>query len=120
MRNVVLITMREFYELFATPAVWAMATLFQLLAGVRFSSFIYVARYADLEALHMVLASILILFLPIVTAGRIAQERRQGTMEMLLTSPLSPWELVGGKFLGLMGFVGLLVGLSLQYPLLLS
>jgi ABC-2 type transport system permease protein len=119
-RNVWLIAGRELYELFATPSVWIMASLFQVLGGFSFSTYLYFARYADMAVVQHFLASILVIFMPIVTMGRLSQERRQGTMEMLLTSPVKPAELVGGKFVAILTFVGLLVGLSLQYPLLLT
>ena len=55
--------------------------------------------YANLDGLF-VLAPWLFLFLcPAVTMRTIAEERQQGTLELLLTRPLSAWQLVGGKFL---------------------
>src|SRR5258708_29990382 len=78
-----------------------------------------VAQYADLTGFYGLLGGLLVVILPIATMGRIAGERRAGTMELLLTSPVAPWELVWGKWLAVLAFVGLLTGLSLQYPLIL-
>jgi hypothetical protein len=48
-----------------------------------------------------------------------AEEKRAGTYELLLTSPLSVAEIVLGKLLGLLGFVAIMVGLTGIYPLIL-
>ena len=120
MRNVILIATREAYALFATPTAWGLATFYQLLGGLLFCRIMLLAQYADLTGFYGLLGGLLVLVIPLVTMGRIAGERRAGTMELLLTSPLAAWELVWGKWLGVLAFVGLLTGLSLQYPLLLT
>jgi ABC-2 type transport system permease protein len=120
MRNVLLIARREVGSLFATPTAWALVTLYQVLGGFMFCYVLYYSRWADLSPLHVRLAALLVLLFPILAMGRIANERRQGTMELLLTCPISAGELVAGKFLALAAFGSLLALLSLQYPLVLS
>jgi ABC-2 type transport system permease protein len=119
-RALLLIARREWYALFATPTAWVLATLFQFLGGLLFLFVLESARFADLGPFYFRLTALLPLVVPIVAMGRLAGERRQGTMELLLTSPVAPWQIVGGKYLGVLGFVGLLTVLSLQYPLILS
>lgn len=119
MRCLFLIAIRECSSLFATPTAWALATLYQLLAGILFTFGLETGRYADLAPLYLRLTSLLLVIIPVISMGRIAGERRQGTMELLLTSPAAAWQIVGGKFLGLAAFVVLLTILTLQYPLIL-
>ena len=55
-----------------------------------------------------------------MTMRSIAEERRAGTMELLLTSPITTGQLVLGKFLGLATFVSLVVGSALAYGWILA
>ena len=62
---------------------------------------------------------ILIFLIPVLTMHLIAGERRQRSIELLLTSPVSSWEIVLGKFLGAMGLFGLLLALLWYAPAVL-
>lgn len=59
------------------------------------------------------LLTALILLTPIFPAASIVRERREGTLALLLNSPMSPWAIYLGKMLGVLGFVLLLIVLSL-------
>ncbi len=60
------------------------------------------------------------LAVPAITMRSIAEEKRTGTLEFLLTAPVRDWELIIGKWLG--GFLFFLVALAatLVYPLILN
>ena len=61
--------------------------------------------------------SVVLLFLvPGITMGLFAQEKANGTQELLLTRPITIWELVLGKFLAAAAFVGILVLLLALFP----
>lgn len=62
---------------------------------------------------------ILIFLIPVLTMHLIAGERRQRSIELLLTSPVSSWEIVLGKFLGAMGLFGILLALLGYAPVVL-
>jgi ABC-2 type transport system permease protein len=54
---------------------------------------------------------------PLLTMRALAEERRQGTMELLLTAPVEPLAIVVGKFLGAMGLVVVALALTASLPL---
>jgi ABC-2 type transport system permease protein len=54
-----------------------------------------------------------------ITMRSFAEEKRSGTYELLMTSPLSITEIVAGKFLGVLGFLLIMVGLTGIYPAIL-
>src|SRR5262249_44769950 len=58
--------------------------------------------------------TILVLFLmPMVTMRTYAEEKRSGTIELLLTSPVTDWQIILGKFLGAMSLYATMLGLTL-------
>jgi ABC-2 type transport system permease protein len=65
------------------------------------------------------LSVVLVILVPVITMRTLAEEKKTGTYELLLTSPLRISEIVLGKFLGASVFVGLMVLLTGIYPLIL-
>lgn len=56
--------------------------------------------FADLSGFFLLAPFVLLLLIPAVTMRSIAEERRTGTLELLLIKPLSAWQIVLGKFTG--------------------
>ncbi len=130
MRHVGAIAGRELKSLFVSPVAYAVLTLFAVLAGFFFLASVLafdsnVAQAQQFQAFdflrelnlndHLIspfyqVMWIVILFLvPGITMGLFAAEKANGTQELLLTSPITIWELVIGKYLAAAIFVTLLV-----------
>jgi ABC-2 type transport system permease protein len=62
----------------------------------------------------------LVLITPAITTRLLAEERRLGTIELLLTAPVRDWELVVGKWLGAFLLLLTIIAITLVYPLLLN
>ncbi len=60
-------------------------------------------------------AIILLMMLPFLTARAYAEEKRSGTMELLLTSPISDVQIIIGKFLGAMALYTMMLGITLVH-----
>ena len=74
---------------------------------------------ASMDSVFGLVAFLLILpIVPLTTMRVLAEERRQGTLELLLTSPVRDWELVVGKWLGSMAFFGAMFSFTLVYVVL--
>jgi ABC-2 type transport system permease protein len=58
--------------------------------------------------------------MPLMTMRLFAEEKAQGTLEMLLALPVTDWEVVLGKFVGAMGIVATMLTLTLPYPVFLA
>jgi len=58
--------------------------------------------------------------LPILTMRLLAEERRTKTMELLMTAPVRPWEIVLGKYLAAFLMMGIMLALTFVFPLLLQ
>lgn len=117
------IAKRELRSYFVSPIAYAALMTFALLSGFFFSNMVvYYVRQASLadrqveqvgrsplqldvptvvlEEFFKNEAFILLLVLPLLTMGLLTDERRKGTLELLLTSPVRPGELALGKFAG--------------------
>jgi ABC-2 type transport system permease protein len=120
--NVTAIARRELGALFVSPVGWVVAGVFTfLVSGFGFIEIVLFGRQATMDGVFSVITGFLTLILvPVVTMRLIAEERSQGTLELLLTSPVRDWELVVGKWLGAFVFYLLLIATTLVYVVLLA
>jgi ABC-2 type transport system permease protein len=136
-RNVSAVAGKELRGYFASPVAWVMMGLFALIFGWFFLSYLTFFVRSSMQAafgggpptmnVNMELirpllsnASVLVLFLlPMVTMRVYSEEKRSGTIELLLTSPLTDFEIIAGKFLGAVGlYLGLLAVTAVYIGLL--
>jgi ABC-2 type transport system permease protein len=108
---------REFGSYFVSPTVYAVLFVYLFLTGYYSMNRIVAQQQADLNiSLYLF---ILVFIVPMLTMRLIASERREGTIEMIFTSPIRASEFVVGKFLGVLSVYGVILLLSLFYPLYL-
>ncbi|MFC2006195.1 ABC transporter permease [Chloroflexota bacterium] len=119
MRNTSVIALKEFKSYLASPMAYIVSGIFLALTGVFFA--VSPATYVETSIRGFLEASgILLLLLASVLAMRLlAEERKMGTLELLLTAPLRDSEVILGKFLGSLGILTVMLGLTLYYPILL-
>jgi ABC-2 type transport system permease protein len=115
-RNTLAVTRREFSGYFATPVAVVFIVIFLALQGVlTFNLGNFFERdQADLAPFFAYLPWVFLLLVPAITMRLWAEERRLGTVELLLTLPLRQSEAVVGKFLAAWGFCA--VALALTFP----
>jgi len=120
--NVAAIARRELGAVFVSPVGWVVAGVFTfLVSGFGFIGTVLAGQQATMDGVFGVITGFLTLILvPVVTMRLIAEERSQGTLELLLTSPVRDWELVVGKWLGAFVFYLLLVATTVVYVVLLT
>ncbi len=120
MSRVAAIFKRELAGYFATPVAYVFIAIFLFLTGLfTFSlGMFYEARQADLNAFFTWHPWLYLFLIPAVSMRLWAEERRSGTVELLLTLPISLPEAVLGKFLAAWVFVG--IALACTFPVLLT
>ncbi|MBF4464947.1 gliding motility-associated ABC transporter permease subunit GldF [Flavobacterium sp. LC2016-12] len=99
------IILREIKSFFGSPIGYLVIAVFLISNGLFLWVFegdynILNTGYADLTPFFTLAPWILIFLIPAVTMRSFSDEKKQGTLELLLTKPLSIWEIVNGKFLG--------------------
>lgn len=96
---------REIKSFFGSPIGYLVISIFLLLNGLFLWVFegeynILNSGFADLSPFFTISPWILIFLIPAVTMRSFSDEMKQGTLELLLTKPISIWEIVIGKYLG--------------------
>lgn len=120
LRGTAAITRRELSAYFATPLAGVFLTIFVALTGA-FAFYVggfFDRGQADLYSFFAYHPWLYLLLVPAVGMRLWAEERKAGTVELLMTLPVSPWEAVVGKFLAAWAFVG--TALLLTLPMWLT
>jgi ABC-2 type transport system permease protein len=114
--NIRTVFRREFRSYFDSPVAYVFLVAFLVLIG--FMTFgvamFYERRQADLAPFFFWHPWVYLLLVPASTMGLWADERRTGTIELLLTLPITLWEALIGKFLAAWAFIA--IALALTFP----
>ena len=140
MKNILAIAAKDIRSQFVSPIAYVVLTGYLLLAGWFFFNLLF--RFNFLLQLYLSfrnpdamqrlnlnefviapllhnLSVILVILIPVITMRSFAEEKKSGTYELLMTSPLSVTEIVLGKFFGAFAFVLIMVLLTGVFPLIL-
>jgi gliding motility-associated transport system permease protein len=130
-RNIIAIADKELRSYFASPIAYIIVGFFALPFGVFF--YLYLEAFlrqsmqmaqfggslnVNQQVIRLVLqnASVIILFvMPMITMRTYAEEKRSGTIELLLTSPVTDFQIIVGKFLGALGLYIAMLLVTLLY-----
>lgn len=120
LRNIYTIAKRELQSFFGSPVAYVFIVIFLLMTGA--FTFIFGQLFERGEAslaMFFTWHPWLYLFLvPAVGMRLWSEEQRMGTMELLLTMPITPWQAIGGKFMA--SWLILLLALAMTFPVWLT
>ncbi|MEN9674384.1 MAG: hypothetical protein RIS76_280 [Verrucomicrobiota bacterium] len=120
LRNIWTIAKRELVGYFNSPVAYVFIVIFLLLNG--FFTFMlgnyFLRGEANLNAFLMWHPWLYLFLVPAAGMRLWAEERRVGTLELLLTMPISPWQAIVGKFLACWVFIAL--ALFLTFPVVIT
>jgi ABC-2 type transport system permease protein len=128
---------KEMRLYFTSPVAWVVFTIFLLIAGYFFYSIFAFFTLASMQSmmnpqmgrdlnvtdsvmrpLFSNVSVILLLLLPLVTMRLFAEERRAGTIELLLTYPVRDGAVLAGKYLAALALYAIMIALTLLYPVI--
>jgi ABC-2 type transport system permease protein len=139
MRNIWAICKRELLAFFVSPIAYFVITGFTFLVGFFFFNHLsYFAQLVEMSAMislrgrdlpnlnqtviegvYHTMVVILVFLIPLLTMRTIAEEKKKGTFELLITSPVSVSQIVLGKFLSIAIVLVIMLALNLIFPALL-
>src|SRR4051794_24191514 len=105
MRNIATIARRELGAYFNSPIAYVVVAVFLLLSALLFFSALFIQQQADLRELFDGFWTTLLVAIvgPAVTMRLLAEERSNDTLELLLTMPVTDWQVVLGKYVAALG-----------------
>jgi len=117
MKTALTICWKEWRVALDTPLGYVVATAFLLASGFFFGKNLFLFGQAEMRGYFGVLPLLLMFFVPAMSMRLLADEQHDGTFELLATLPVTTFEIVAGKFLGIMLQLAMLLALTLVYPL---
>lgn len=117
MRNALSVFKRELLGYFITPLAYVFIVIFLFATGLFTFQLAgwYEAGRADLQAFFLFHPWLYLFLIPAVSMRLWAEERKTGTLELLLTLPVPTWSSVVGKYLAAWAFTG--IALALTFPM---
>ena len=115
MRILLTLLAKETKALFSSPIAYAVIAVFLLLMGYSFTAFLFLNKTSSLVHLFFQAAVLFLLIVPVLTMRQFAEERKTGTLELLLTAPVREIDIVLAKFLASMAVNAGMLALTLTY-----
>lgn len=126
MRNIFTIAAREYRHFFISPIAYVlMVVILLVLGGFLFLDIYFAAQTMQFvpsmdRTFQLFVFPLLFLAVPAITMRTLSEENRSGTIELLLTAPITDWQLITGKWLGSFLFFLTITAITLVYPTLLN
>ena len=120
MNQILTIGGRQFRSYFNGPVAYIVICIVMLTLGFFFWNTFFLFGRASTREMFRWLGLILVFALPALTMGLLAEEKRTGTIELLITMPVTEAQVILGKFLGVLGLYAVLLVLTLAYPISVS
>ena len=119
MRNTVTIALKEFKSYLASPMAYIVTGIFLAVTGFLFRGSQSTYFETSIKGFLETGSLLLLLLAAVLTMRLLAEERKMGTLELLLTAPVRDSEIILGKFLSSLGILIVMLALTLYYPILL-
>ncbi len=124
MKNILAVCTKELYTYFVSPIAYFVCFVFIAISGFLFSTILIAfssqggTGAAVIGTFFGNMAIILLFFTPVLTMKLFAEERKSGTIELLLTSPITDGQVVLGKFFASISLMLIMLSLTLLFPFL--
>ena len=119
MHNILTIAKKELRSYFFSPVAYVVFAMFLVLAGYFFTVILLYTKEASLKGVAYNIVITLVFLIPLITMRTFAEERKQGTLELLMTKPVKDWEVVLGKFFGAVAMYLIMLASTIVYVLIL-
>ncbi len=97
--NIRYIFLKELRSFFNSPVAYIVIVVFLVILGWFFTSNLFIANISTLRTVFEMTPFLLLFFAPAITMRLISEEKKSGTLELLITKPVEEYEIIVGKFL---------------------
>lgn len=111
---------KEHRLLFASPIAYVIVVVFLVLMGYTFTVTLFLSKVASLAHLFFQMYVLLLLMVPVITMRLLAEERKAGTLELLLTAPVTELPIVAAKYVASMTLILVMLTLAGSYAVVLG
>jgi ABC-2 type transport system permease protein len=118
-RPVFVLARKELFTLLNSPATYVVCVVFLVTSGWLFAAPLFQFNQSSLDTFLRPLPLLFTFLLPALTMRSFSEEFKAGTIEYLATLPIKDYEIVLGKYLGVLGWLSIVMVFTLAYPLLI-
>jgi ABC-2 type transport system permease protein len=119
MRNALAVARREINAAFLSLLAWVVLAIFLIFSGFFFWLFASRTHEASLVDTVGIISFFFLVAMPLLTMRLLSEEYRSGTIETLMTAPVTEFQVVLGKFIGALAFFGFMLAPTLAYAAIL-
>jgi len=120
MNKILILAKKELNSYFNSPVGYIVVSIFLLINGWLFMQGFFLAGQASVRSFFDLLPIIFMFILPAVTMASWSEEKRSGTVEVLMTFPIKTIEAVSAKFLSSFVFLAVMLALTASIPIMVS
>lgn len=120
MNKILIITKKELNSYFNSPLGYVVISVFLVIVGWLFIQTFFIVGQASLRSFFNLLPILFMFIIPAVTMSSWAEEKRSGTVEVLMTFPVSAVKVVMAKFFSSFVFLLIMLILTLAIPMMVS
>jgi ABC-2 type transport system permease protein len=120
MSSILTIFKKEFKSFFISPIAYVFITVYLVITGFLFFQSFFLINQADMRGYFGLLPWVFLFFVPAITMRSWAEEKKVKTLELLLSWPVSDFQVVFGKFLAAFGFLSIAILLSITIPITIA
>ncbi len=107
---------REMRSYFASPSAYIVLAVFLLITGWFFTLNLFKENLAHMRSIFDILPFLLVVFAPAIAMRLISEERKSGTLELLVTMPVRDFDVIFGKFLAAFSLYAVALLFTFFYP----
>lgn len=111
---------KEVKSYFVSPSAYIVLAVFLFISGWFFTLNLFKENLAHMRSMFDILPFILVVFAPAISMRLISEERKAGTMELLVTMPVRDFDVITGKFLAALTLYAAALVMTLIYPFTLA
>jgi ABC-2 type transport system permease protein len=120
MNNILTIYKKELKSYFYSPVAYIVIVVFLIITGWFFTSSLFVAGVISMRNVFDIIPFIFLFFIPAISMRTFSEEKKAGTIELLLTKPITDFDIVLGKFFSTLTLAALTMVPTLLYAISLK